>query len=861
MRDPAGRGGAPPHYPLGLVVHHDTQVHLTFKYLPELFTRNQIDVIADRMVRVLDTIAEHIDLPLVRLQLLSPVERATLVPVRGGPGAVMSVLPQVLTAAMTPDTEAVVCDGVRLSYRELDETSNRWARVLIDAGIGPESLVAIALPRSIDAVIAVWAVAKSGGAFVQIDPAHPHDRITRILTDSGAAVGLTLGAHRDRLADTMSWLALDDPSFGAATASASPAAITDADRTSQLRPQHPAYLIYTSGSTGIPKGVLVTHSGIADLAAETRERFGLTPDSRVLAAAALTFDVSVLELLSAAAAGATLVLAPAPVVAGAELAESIAAERVTHAAFTPTVLASLPPDELDTLRTLILGGETCPPALARQWIPGRTVINSYGATETTIMSCADAPRSTADDSPMTFGGPTRGFTAVVLDRRLRPVPPGVAGELYVSGPGLARGYHNQPTITAARFVADPYGPPGTRMYRSGDLVTWTADRTLHYRGRSDLQLKIHGHRIERGDIEAALRSHPDISYAAVTVHTHPNGTDQLTGYVVPVPDTTPDTGALTGYLATRLPTHMIPTAILTLDRIPLAPTGKLDYKALPAPELVPARFRSPSTPLEATVCDAFARTLEIDRVSVDDGFFALGGNSLAATQLVARLVESTGTDVPIQWVFTDPTPQSLARRIDARRRGLDEQEPGDALSVLLPLRAAGSDPPLFCVHPAIGLAWGFSGLVQHLDHDRPVLGLQSPTLTDPTTRFDSLDDLAARYVREIRSVQPHGPYHLLGYSLGGTIAHAMAVRLRRAGEPVATLAMMDTRVVTDRGSRTPEPTTVDLLTEFGGLTAAELPAEPTMELAAELLHRQGAMCGRRLRSRCEGGSTPRPALP
>ncbi|MFE7718054.1 amino acid adenylation domain-containing protein [Nocardia rhizosphaerihabitans] len=837
--DVHGRDAA--HYPLGLVVHHDTQVHLTFKYLPELFTRNQIDVIADRMLRVLDTIAEHIDLPLVRLQLLSPAERATLVPVHGRPSAVMSVMPQVLTAALTPDTEAVVCDGVRLSYRELDDTSNRWARVLIEAGIGPESLVAIALPRSIDAVVAVWAVAKSGGAFVQIDPAHPHDRITRILTDSGAAVGLTRDSYRDRLADTTSWLALDDPAFAAATASASPAAITDADRPSPLRPQHPAYLIYTSGSTGIPKGVLVTHSGIADLAAEIRERFGLTPDSRVLAAAALTFDVSVLELLSAAAAGATLVLAPASVVAGAELAESIAAEHVTHAAFTPTVLASLPPDELDTLRTLILGGETCPPALARQWIPGRTVINSYGATETTIMSCAEAPRTSTDDTPMTFGGPTRGFTAVVLDRRLRPVPPGVAGELYVSGPGLARGYHNQPTTTAVRFVADPYGPPGTRMYRTGDLVTWTADRTLHYKGRSDLQLKIHGHRIERGDIEAALRSHRDISYAAVTVHTHPNGTDQLTGYVVPVPDTTPDTGALTGYLATRLPTHMIPTAILTLERIPLAPTGKLDYKALPAPELGPSRFRSPSTPLEATVCDAFAQTLEIERVSVDDGFFALGGNSLAATQLVARLVESTGADVPIQWVFTDPTPQSLARRIDARLRGLDDQEPGDALAVLLPLRAAGSEPPLFCVHPAIGVAWGFSGLVQHLDHDRPVLGLQSPALSDPTAQFGSLDELAARYVREIRSVQPHGPYHLLGYSLGGTIAHAIAVRLRRAGEPVATLAMMDTRVVTDRSSHTPEPTTVDLLTEFGGLTAAELPAELTMEVAAELLHRQGGL--------------------
>ncbi|MFQ6399171.1 amino acid adenylation domain-containing protein [Nocardia sp. KC 131] len=829
------------HYPLGLVVHHDTRVHLTFKYLPELFAQHQIDAIADRMLRVLDTIIEHIDLPLTELQLLSPVERATLVPVRGRPGVVMSLLPQVLTAAMTSDSEAVVCNGIRLSYRELDETSNRWARVLIDTGTGPESFVAIALPRSIDAVIAVWAVAKSGGAFVHIDPTYPPDRIAGIVTDSGATVGLTLGIHRDQLPDTIRWLTLDDPAFAATTASASPTAITDADRTTTLRPQHPAYLNYTSGSTGTPKGVVVTHSGIANLAADTRERLGLTVNSRMLAAASVSFDVSILEWLSAAAAGATLVLAPAPVVAGAELAESIKAEHVTHAAFTPTVLASLPPDELDTLTTVIIGGEIFPPALAKQWTPNRTVISCYGATETTITSCADAPLTTTTDSPMTIGSPTRGFTAVVLDRRLRPVPTEVVGELYMSGPGLARGYHKQPATTAARFVPDPYGPPGTRMYRTGDLVAWTTDRALQYKGRSDLQIKIHGHRIERGDIEAALRSHPDITHAAVTVHTRPNGADQLTGYVVPTSETAPDIAALTSYLATRLPTHMIPTTIRTLDRIPLTPTGKLDYKALPAPDPRPSRFRSPSTPLEAAVCDAFTRTLDIERVGVDDGFFALGGNSLAATQLVARLKESTGATVPVQWVFTDPTPQSLARRIDTRLRGLDEQNPGDALSVLLPLRAAGTDPPLFCVHPAIGLAWGFSGLVQHLDPDRPVHGLQSPTLTDPTAQFDTLDQLAARYVREIRSVQPHGPYHLLGYSLGGTIAHAIAVQLRHDDDPVETLAMMDTRVITADSLHTPTPTIVDLLTEFGGLAVSDLPADLTIEAAAELLHRQGGL--------------------
>ncbi len=469
------------------------------------------------------------------------------------------------------------------------------------------------------------------------------------------------------------------------------------------------------------------------------------------------------------------------------------------------------------------------------------MLNSYGATETTVFSCGHAPASTTTGGPMTIGGPTLGFTAVVLDCRLRPVPAGVVGELYVSGPGLARGYHRQSATTAARFLPDPYGPAGTRMYRTGDLVSWTTDRTLRFVGRSDLQLKINGHRIEPGDIEAALRGHPDIDQAAVTVHTRPDGSNQLIGYVLPTPSSTTDTATLTAYLATRLSTHMIPTAIFTVDRIPLTSTGKVDYKALPTPSWQPARFRPPSTALEATVCDAFARTLGVERVGLDDGFFTLGGNSLTATQLMARLAESTGVDVPVQWIFTDPTPESLARRIDSGRDGVDAQDPGEALSVLLPLRAAGSEPPLFCVHPAIGLAWGFSGLVQHLDPDRPVYGLQSPVFSDATAQFETLDELAARYVREIRAVQPHGPYHLLGYSLGGTIAHSIAIQLRDLGESIATLAMMDTRVVTASSVRLPAPTITKLLTEFAGLDVPPGQNDLTAADAAELLRQQGGL--------------------
>ncbi|PPJ39467.1 non-ribosomal peptide synthetase [Nocardia nova] len=842
--DVSGREAA--HYPLGLVARLDTQLELTFTYLSELFTGDRIDALAGRVRRVLEAIAADIDLPLARLQLMSPDELATLVPVRGGSGAATSLLPQVLAAAARSAADAVVCDGETLSYRELDDISNRWARVLIDVGAGPESAVAVALPRSVDAVIAVWAVAKTGAAFVPIDPAMPGNRISSILADAHAVVGLTAETHRHRLPDATTWFSIDSPAFAAKAASRSATAIEDGERTAALLPEHPAYLIYTSGSTGTPKGVVVTHTGIANLAAEVREGLRLTPSSRMLAAAAPSFDVSVLEWLGAATAGATLVLAPAAAVAGDELAERINAARVTHAAFTPTVLASLPPGELDTLHTLILGGEICPPDLVNRWVPGRTLINTYGATETTILSCRDIPLTAVTDSPPLIGGPARGFCAVVLDRRLRPVPPGVAGELYLSGPGIARGYRGHPVTTAARFVADPWGPAGTRMYRTGDLVSWTGDRRLRYIGRSDLQIKVHGHRIEPGDIETALCGHPDVSRAAVAVHPGPHGADQLTGYVVPTPHATPDPAALIAHLTTRLPLHMIPTAIVTLDRIPVTTTGKLDRNALPAPDQRQrSRFRAPSTPLEAAICDAFGRTLDIERIGVDDSFFAVGGNSLAASQFVARLAESAGVTVPLPWLFTDPTPRSLARRIESRRDGLagdfGERDLAEALSVMLPLRAGGTDPPLFCIHPAIGLAWGFSGLVRYIESDRPIRGLQSPGLTDPAVRFDTLDQLAAHYVREIRSVQPRGPYHLLGYSLGGTIAHAMAVHLRRDGDCVGTLAMMDTRVVTADSFRAPTPSVAKMLAEFGGFAVPEGSAEPTVEAATELLHRQGGL--------------------
>lgn len=419
-------------------------------------------------------------------------------------------------AATNPDGTAIVFGSRHLTYRELDERSNRLARVLIALGAAPETVVAVGIPRSPEFALAIWAIAKSGAALLPLDPNHPTKRIIHMLADSGAGIGLTATSVRATLPDGVDWSTLDDLD----DITRDPQPVSDAERATPLQPQHPAYLMYTSGSTRTPKGVVVTHTGIADLATETRTRLRLTPTSRVLTTASPTFDVSILDWLSTAAAGAALIIAPPSIVAGTEPAELIETENITHIDRTPTVLASMNPDGLDTI---ILGGATCPPDPAAQWATGRAVVNTYGATKTTIMACSEVPSAPGQES--TVGSPIGGCRAVVLDRRLRPVPPGVVGELYLSGPGLARGYYHRPASTAARFVANPYGPTGTRMYRTGDLVTWTADRTLHYKGRSDVQLEIRGLRVEPGDVESAC-SHPDIADAAVTVDTR---TDQLVG--------------------------------------------------------------------------------------------------------------------------------------------------------------------------------------------------------------------------------------------------------------------------------------------------------------------------------------------
>lgn len=616
------------------------------------YTDAEVTAHLDRFVGFLTAFATapH-DAPIVDLPVLGDAEREALVPWRGPRTVAPATLSDLIAAAVAenPDGVAVAYDGKRWTYREFDAWTDRIAETLRAAGAGPETLVAMVMERSAASVGAVWAITKTGAGFVPIDAGYPAERIAHILGDCGASVGVTTAEHRASVPDSVAWTLLDPAGPGPEdTAPTTP-------RTPPVtRPENPAYLIYTSGSTGVPKGVLVTHGGLANLAAERRDRYALRPGARTLHHASPGFDMAVGEILCGLAGAATLVVAPRYVMAGPDLAELIRRERLTNAIITPAVLATLDPETLPDLRVLGVGGEAIRPDLVAAWSRTRLMRNGYGPTEATdIATIAELE----PDRAVTIGAPLRGFHALVLDARLRPVPPGVIGELYIGGPALARGYHGKHALTAARFVADPFGPPGGRVYRTGDLVTITpGDRPeLIYHGRSDFQIKVRGHRIEPGEIETALTALPGVARAAVTAHEDARGT-HLVAYLVP--DGPLEVSAVRARIAENLPPYLRPSAYLVLDSLPLTPNGKLDSRRLPPPVFAHNGSRAATTAAERTVAAAVAEVLAIDAPGAEEDFFELGGTSLTATALAARL------GVGVRAVFDAPTVAALALRLD-----------------------------------------------------------------------------------------------------------------------------------------------------------------------------------------------------
>ncbi|MFF3975116.1 amino acid adenylation domain-containing protein [Streptomyces rubiginosohelvolus] len=578
----------------------------------------------------------------------------------------------------TPDATALVADGVHITYEDLNARANRLARLLTERGVGPEHVVALALPRSTELITTLLAVLKTGAAYLPIDTAYPADRIRFMIEDARPTLVLTHTTTADLWQDGTPTLLLDDTATQHELAGFETVDPTDADRTSPLDPAHPAYVIYTSGSTGTPKGVAVPHAAVVDYLRDTSRRY-TGAQGVALLHTSFSFDLSITALFTPLVSGGRVVLA--------ELRDGLGDDEETRSLgcdflkATPSHLALLEglPEEVSPRKELLLGGEALLGETLRTWRAGHpdvTVLNVYGPTEATV-NCTEfriEPGDELPDGPVPIGRPMANTRVYVLDAGLRPVPPGVPGELYVAGVCLARGYLRRPALTGRRFVADPYGPAGSRMYRTGDLARWNDDGTLVFLGRADDQVKLRGFRIELGEIEAALTGCAQVARAAAVVRTDQEGDRRLVGYVVPDAGGTVDPAEVRDELAERLPEYMVPSAVVVLDALPLTSNGKLDRKALPAPDYTAetgsatedGSQKPPRSPREEIITGVFAEVLGIDadHVGVDDGFFDLGGHSLLAARVIGRIRSAMGAQLGIKAFFESPTVAGLARLLD-----------------------------------------------------------------------------------------------------------------------------------------------------------------------------------------------------
>ncbi|MEM9148993.1 MAG: amino acid adenylation domain-containing protein [Cyanobacteria bacterium P01_F01_bin.3] len=802
----------------------------SWEYDSSLFTPATIERMASHFERLLQamTAAEnHVSQPVTQLPMLSDMDRQQLLVAWNN---TQLVYPKHLCihqlfeqqVKQTPDALALVFENQQLTYRELNQRANQLAHYLQRLGVGAEVKVGLCVERSVDMVVGLLATLKAGGAYIPLDPSHPASRIQCVLEDAQITVLITQSHLVEQLqAQNLQTQARQTQNQ---TGNIQPQSLVCLDRdwpeisqsaqdniSAQVTPHNLAYVIYTSGSTGKPKGVMIEHRSVVNFLSGLQASLKLSPADRLAAVTTIAFDIAGLELFLPLTVGAQVQLIAKSVTQdGYQLREQLEAANITVMQATPAtwqMLLAAGWNHDSAPITVLCGGEALPAQLAYQLTDrGHTLWNLYGPTETTIWSTqlqvqanvtemdnAEAQESVVSPismSPISIGHPIANTQVYVLDSLRQPLPVGAVGELYIGGDGLARGYLNRPELTAKKFIANPFGDG--RLYKTGDLVRYLADSKLEFLGRIDHQVKLRGFRIELGEIEAALNQQPGVEQCIVTAREDHPGNTHLIAYVV----SAAPISNLHQALKAILPAYMLPSAIVSLPEFPLTPNGKVNRKALPAPDGSYMQTASetvlPRNSLEQTLVEIWSEALHLESpIGVTDNFFDRGGHSLLAMQLVSGIEQKLGVRLSVATLFQHPTVETFATALWER---LSSQE----WSPLVPMNASSMNEPtntpqapFFCFPGAGGNPTYLEGLANHINQDRPFYALQSPGVDERTTLLTTVEEAAAYYIKAIQSIQPQGPYYLGGHSIGGTLAFEVALQLQQKGHEVALLAMLD----------------------------------------------------------------------
>ncbi|HKR12256.1 MAG TPA: amino acid adenylation domain-containing protein [Pyrinomonadaceae bacterium] len=790
--------------PVSADVKFDLEVHLfdgpngltgAFVYSPELFDVSLIARLADHFPRLFEKALAAPDKELSAISLLDEAEYTKVVQSWNDTTAEFPdhlSIPDIveLEAARRPDAIAIESADENITYAQLNERANRIAARLQQQGVGPESFVGVMLERSSNLVVAILATLKAGAVYVPINLADPPLRIRFVVENAGIRILLTNKKIAETLTDTdLTTVCVDADDLPEAS-----------ERSATVHPDNLAYVMYTSGSTGTPKGVGITHRNVAALVRNTNyARFNSAETFLQLAPS--SFDASTFEIWACLLNGARLVIYPSGTPSLSELGEFVARTQVTTLFLTTGLFHQFVDTNVKSIgavKQLLTGGDILSPAhLAKavEQIEDCSFVNCYGPTEATVMACAYQVGPNQALTSVPIGRPIANSRVYIVNG-LQPAGVGERGELFIGGAGLGRGYHNRPDLTAERFIPDPYGPtPGARLYRTGDAARYLNTGLIQFLGRVDNQVKISGFRIEPGEIENALYSHPGVTSALVLAREDTPGDKRLVAYVVaggqpeptPNPTPTPTEDELRNFLRERLPEYMVPSAVMIIDALPLTAHGKVDLSALPTPQFVSRSGReyiAPQNGLQQQLVDIWEELFKLHPIGITDDFFELGGHSLMMIMLVARIEERLGKRVAMAALFTDPTIEHLSELIGHGKESLSQ-------SLIVPMQPEGTSPAFFSPHASGGNLLCYKDLAQHIGPDQPFYGVQPHTPETGLVVHTEIEAMAAEYVQAMRSVQPAGPYFLGGWSMGGVIAFEMARQLQEQGETIGLLALID----------------------------------------------------------------------